>query len=152
MAGAWRGRRNGEETVVADDRKDTEERGGIREALNELQSRLDAALDELRPRIRSAFEDLDNRVDAAVAELKPKAQSAMKEVRPRVDALVADIQPRLDSMLQRLQIRIDEFRRELDERAARSSTTRPPAGELGPGDKGTDKDGDSGDGSDASPI
>lgn len=119
---------------MEEDRRDTEERGGVRDTLRELQARLDAAFDELSPKVRKAFEDLDNRVDAAVADLKPRAQSAMKEVQPRVDAFVADVQPRLDSVLQRLQARIEEFRRELDERAARSSQPRTPAGEIGPGE------------------
>jgi hypothetical protein len=48
---------------------------------------------------------------------------------------VADVQPRLDSLLERLQNKINDLRKDLDERATRSSRTDVPAGELsaGPG-------------------
>lgn len=121
---------------MEEDRRDTEARGGVRDTLRELQTRLDAAFDELGPKVRKAFEELDNRVDAAVADLKPRAQSAMKEMKPRVDAFVADVQPRIDSVLERLQARIEELRHDLDERAARSSQPRAPIGEIGPGETG----------------
>lgn len=137
---------------MEEDRKDTEGRGGVRDALDELRTRLDAAFDDLGPRVRKAFEDLDTRVDEAIAELRPRAQSALKEVKPRVDDFVADIQPRLDSLLQRLQIRIDEFRRELDERAARSSATRPPAGELTSGEAPAGSDDETGDEDETNPL
>jgi hypothetical protein len=107
-----------------------------RDALSDLQVRLEAALDELRPKIRSAFEELDSKVDAALADVKPRAQSAMREVRPKVDQFVADVQPRLVAMLQSLQTKIDDLRRDLDERAARrSDRTNAVMGEIGPGDE-----------------
>jgi ElaB/YqjD/DUF883 family membrane-anchored ribosome-binding protein len=110
--------------------------GDRRDPVKELQARLEAAIDEVRPKIRRALDELDTRVDAAMAEIRPKAQSAMEDVKPRVDQFVADVQPRLDSLLQRLQSRIDELRRDLDERATRTaqkaSGTGPPAGELPP--------------------
>lgn len=104
--------------------------GDRRDPVKDLQARLEAAIDEVRPKIRRALDELDARVDEAVADIKPRAQSAMNEVRPKVDQFVADVQPRLDSLLDRLQQRIEELRRDLDTRAAR--TTRP-AGEIGAG-------------------
>jgi ElaB/YqjD/DUF883 family membrane-anchored ribosome-binding protein len=89
------------------------------DALADLQARLEAAIDEARPKIRRVFEELDARVDAAMAEVRPKAQQAVREVQPRIDRLVSDVQPRLDSVLQRLQSKIDELRRDLDARASR---------------------------------
>jgi chromosome segregation ATPase len=108
---------------------------GRRDPLKELQARLEAAIDEARPKIRKALEELDTRVDEAMADIRPKAQGAMDEVRPRVDQFVADVQPRLDSLLKRLQVRIDDLRRDLDERAARTAARArdepaEPAGEL----------------------
>lgn len=97
-----------------------------RDALNELQSRVEAAIDDARPKFRRLLEELDSKVDAAVADLKPRAQSAMREVQPKVDQFVSDMQPRLDALLERLQSRIDEFRRDLDARASR--TPRDQAG------------------------
>ena len=88
----------------------------------------------MRPKIRKALEELDTRVDEAVADMKPRAQNAMKDVQPKVDQFVADMQPRLDSLLERLQSKINELRRDLDERATRTGggTHRDaaPAGEL----------------------
>jgi len=106
-----------------------------RDPLAELQARVEAALDEVRPKIKRALEELDQKVDAAVAEIKPRAKNAMKEVQPKVDQFVADVQPRLDSLLQRLSARIDELRRDLDERAARTGgrDDTTPAGQLGSG-------------------
>jgi ABC-type transporter Mla subunit MlaD len=109
--------------------------GGRRDPVKELQARLEAAIDDVRPKIRRALEELDTRVDEAMADIRPRAQNAMDEVRPRVDQFVADVQPRLDSLLQRLQGRIEELRRELDERAARTAAKGDPeaqgvAGEL----------------------
>jgi ElaB/YqjD/DUF883 family membrane-anchored ribosome-binding protein len=107
---------------------------GRRDPVKELQARIEAAFDEVRPKIRRALEELDARVDEAVADIRPRARNAMDEVRPRVDQFVADVQPRLDSLLQRLQRKIEELRRDLDERAARSKTgeTHGPVGALPP--------------------
>jgi ElaB/YqjD/DUF883 family membrane-anchored ribosome-binding protein len=105
-----------------------------RDPVKELQARIEAAIDDVRPKIRRALEELDARVDEAMADIKPRARSAMDEVRPRVDQFVADVQPRLDSLLQRLQRKIEELRRDLDERAARSkaSDRQAPVGQLPP--------------------
>ena len=46
------------------------------------EARLEAAIDEVRPKIRRALEELDAKVDEAVADIRPKAQNAMDEVRP----------------------------------------------------------------------
>jgi ElaB/YqjD/DUF883 family membrane-anchored ribosome-binding protein len=116
---------------------------GQRDPVKDLQARLEAALDEVRPKIRKALEELDSRVDEAMAEIRPRAQNAVDEVKPRVDQFVSDVQPRLDSLLKRLQSRIEDLRRELDERAARTTARAgqhegPVAGELpGAGDAAT---------------
>jgi chromosome segregation ATPase len=115
--------------------------GDRRDALRELQAKVEAAIDEARPKVRRALDELDARVDAAMAEIRPRAQSAMEEVKPKVDQFVADVQPRLDSVLSRLQSRIEELRRDLDERAARTarrSRQTSPSGELPPA-AGTDR-------------
>ena len=101
-----------------------------RDPVKELQARIEAAIDDVRPKIRRALEELDARVDEAMAEIRPRARSALDEVRPRVDQFVADVQPRLDQLLLRLQRKIEELRRDLDERAARSRAADahgPPA-------------------------
>jgi DNA repair exonuclease SbcCD ATPase subunit len=112
-----------------------------RDALRDLQARVESALDDVKPKIRRALEELEARVDEALQDIKPRAQAAMREVQPRVDQFVADVQPRLDSLLERLQQRIEELRRDLDSRAARTGKVEP-AGELppagtGPGEPGT---------------
>lgn len=104
--------------------------GARRDPVKDLQARLEAAIDEVRPKIRKAFDELDAKVDEAVADIRPRAQNAMNEVRPKVDQFVADVQPRLDTLLDRLQQRIEELRRDLDTRASR---TNRPAGEIGTG-------------------
>jgi hypothetical protein len=109
---------------------------GRRDPVRELQARVEAAFDEVRPKIRKALEELDARVDEAMADIRPRARNAMDEVRPRVDQFVADVQPRLDSLLTRLQGRIEELRRDLDERATRTrggGEPSKPAGEIGSG-------------------
>lgn len=121
------------EVAVTDDRTDDTQGGGERDALAELRARLEAALDEVRPKIRRAFEELDDKFDAAVADIRPRARNAVREVGPKVNEFVADLQPRLDSVLQRLQVRIDEMRQELEERAARTRETGRPVGEIGSG-------------------
>lgn len=115
---------------------DTQGAGGRRDPLRDLQARVEAAMDEVRPKIRKALEELDSKVDAAVDDLRPRAQNAMREVQPKVDQFVADIQPRLDSLLERLQAKLNELRRDLDTRATRAgggSSRGPTAGELGTG-------------------
>jgi DNA anti-recombination protein RmuC len=131
---------------VVENPNDTTRDESRRDPVKELQARLEAAIDEVRPKIRRALDELDARMDEAVADIRPKAQNAMQEVRPKVDQFVADMQPRLDTLLQRLQGRIEELRKDLDERATRSARTDAPAGTLppltdptagGPGDEGT---------------
>lgn len=106
-----------------------------RDPLRELQARVEAAIDEVRPKIRRALEELDTKVDQAVADIKPRAQAAVRDVQPKVDQFVADVQPRLDSLLEKLQSKIDEIRRDLDDRATRrgGGTNREPAGNIGSG-------------------
>lgn len=103
---------------------------GRRDPFRDLQARVEAAIEEVRPKIKRAFEELDAKVDAAVADLKPRAQTAMKDVQPKVDQFVADVQPRLDSLLERLAAKIEDLRRDLDTRAARRSQPDLPIGEL----------------------
>lgn len=98
--------------------------------VKDLQTRIEAAIDEVRPKIRKAMDELDARMDEAIADIRPRAESAMQEVRPKVDQFVADVQPRLDSLLERLQVKINELRKDLDDRAARSSKPVTPAGEI----------------------
>ena len=108
----------------------TESGEGRRDPFRDLQARVEAAIDEVRPKIKRAFEELDAKVDAAVADLKPRAQTAMKDVQPKVDQFVADVQPGLDSLLERLAAKIEDLRRDLDTRATRSSQADLPIGEL----------------------
>ena len=102
-----------------------------RDALADLEARIDAAIEEVRPKVKRAMEELDARVDAAVADLRPRVESAMEDVRPRVDRFLADIQPRLDSALQRMQAKIAELRTDLEARAGRGEKSEP-AGALPP--------------------
>lgn len=90
-----------------------------RDILGDLESRIDAAIEEARPKLKKAFEELDARVDSAVRELRPRVDDAMEDVKPRVDRFVADVQPRLDGLLRRVESKIAEIRRDLENRAAR---------------------------------
>lgn len=90
-----------------------------RDILADLEARIDAAIEEARPKLRKAFEELDARVDSAVREFRPRVDDAMEDVKPRVDRFVADVQPRLDGLLRRVETRIAELRRDLEDRAAR---------------------------------
>lgn len=115
----------------------TDEPRGRRDALNELQAKIEAALEDVRPKIRKAMEELDARIDAAVEEIRPRAKSAMKDVQPKVDQFVADMQPRVDSLLERISGKIEELRKDLDARASRSreedeTASAEPAGQIGP--------------------
>jgi hypothetical protein len=101
-----------------------------RDPLGDLQARIEAAVDEVRPKIKRALEELDAKVDAAVADIRPRAQSAMRDVQPKVDQFVADLQPRLDTLIERIQTKLEDLRRDLDARAARTrqdTATTPPA-------------------------
>lgn len=100
---------------------ETQESRPRRDALADLEARIDAAIEEVRPKLKKAFEELDARVDSAIQDLKPRVDEAMDDVRPRVDRFVTDIQPRLDGVLQKVQAKIAELRTELEERAHRSS-------------------------------
>ena len=115
-----------------------EEQQSRRDVLADLEARIDAAIEEVRPKVRRAMEELDARVDAAVSDLRPRVESAMEDVKPRVDRFIADIQPRLDSALQRIQAKIAELRKELEERAEHQGR-KEPAGALPPvGETNTD--------------
>lgn len=96
-----------------------ERESGRWDSLRELQTRVEAAIEEVRPKLRKALEELDAKVDAAVADMKPRAESARKAVQPKVDQLVTDMQPRLDSLLEKLATKIEGLRRDLDARASR---------------------------------
>jgi ABC-type transporter Mla subunit MlaD len=116
--------------------------GGRRDPLRDLQSKVESAFDDVRPRIRKALEDLEARVDEALNDIRPRAQAAVREVQPKVDQFVADVQPRLDGLLERLQQRIDELRRDLESRASRTAGSAPvaelpPPPAEGPGDAGS---------------
>lgn len=104
-----------------------------RDPLAELEARVDAAIEEARPKVKRALEELDATVDAAVAEIRPRVEDAMEDVRPRVDRFLADAQPRLDSILKRVESRIGELRRDLEDRAARERQAES-AGALPPQD------------------
>lgn len=114
----------------------TDEPRGRRDALGDLQARIEAALEEVRPKIRKAMDELDAKVDAAVEDIRPRAKSAMKDVQPKVDQFVAEMQPRLDTLLERLSAKIEDLRRDLDARATRSRDDEPastgPSGQIGP--------------------
>lgn len=119
---------------------DSETRGR-RDPIRELQDRIEAALDEVRPKIKRALEELDAKVDAAVEEMKPRAQQAKEKVQPKVDQFMSDMQPRLDTLLERLQAKIDDLRRDLDTRANRDREYTGPAGQIGPPDEPPPGDG-----------
>jgi hypothetical protein len=95
-----------------------------RDPLGDLEARIDAAIEEVRPKLRKAFDELEARVDSAVKDLKPRVDEAMDDVRPRVDSFLADAQPRLDGLLQTIQSKIAELRKDLEDRAARSEGKR----------------------------
>lgn len=107
-----------------------DERNTRRDPLADLEARIDAAIEEVRPKVRKAMEELDARVDAAVSELRPRVENAMDDVRPRVDRFLAEVQPRLDSALERIQARIAELRKDLEERAARREQETAPVASL----------------------
>jgi hypothetical protein len=102
--------------------------GGRRDPVKDLQARLEAAIDEVRPKIRKVLDDLDARMEEAAKDIKPRAQNAMNDVRPKVDQFVADVQPKLDSLLERLQTKIDELRKDLEARGTRP--VKEPVGAL----------------------
>lgn len=103
-----------------------------RDPFEELNRKVEQALEEVRPKLRRAFEELEERVDAAVEELKPRVEEARSRARPRVDEFVADFQPRVDSVLSRMQAALDSLRRELDTRASRAEARRAGAAAGGP--------------------
>jgi ElaB/YqjD/DUF883 family membrane-anchored ribosome-binding protein len=105
---------------------ENQQAGSKKDPLRELQSRVEAAIEDVRPKIRRALDELDQRVDEAVREVKPRAESAMRDVQPKVDQFVADVQPRLDSLLSRLQSRIEDLRKDLDTRASRTGGKADP--------------------------
>lgn len=87
-----------------------------RDAFAELESRIDAALSELRPKVRRAFDEMEGRMD-----------SAMKQAQPKVDRLLEDMQPRMDALLDGLQRKIEALRKDIEVRARRSTARREPA-------------------------
>lgn len=111
-----------------------------RDPLAELEARIDAAIEEARPRVKRALEDLDARVDAAMTEIRPRVDDAMDEVKPRVDRFISDVQPRLDSVLRRVESKIGEMRKDLEERARREQGSGP-AGTLPPVDPASGAEG-----------
>lgn len=107
--------------------EEQKEKGSGRDPLRDLEARIDAAIEEVRPKVKRALEELDARVDSAVEEMRPRFESAMEDVRPRVDRFLADVQPRLDSALERIQAKISELRKDLEERAAQREKTETVA-------------------------
>ena len=103
------------------------EREPRRDPLKDLEARIDAAVEEVRPKMKKVMEELDARVDSAVEELRPRFDSAMEDVRPRVDRFLADIQPRLDSALERIQAKIAELRKDLEDRTSKDEKEVPVA-------------------------
>lgn len=122
--------------------------GDRRDPLADLEARVDAAIDEVRPKMKRALEELDARVDAAMAEIRPRVEGAMEDVRPRVDKFLTDVQPRLDSVLRRVETRIAELRRDLENRAARPDNVEP-VGTLPPTSDPADTSSDGPPGADA---
>lgn len=103
------------------------EKESRRDPLKDLEARIDAAVEEVRPKMKKVMEELDARVDSAVEELRPRFDSAMEDVRPRVDRFISEIQPRLDSALERIQAKITELRRDLEDRASKDEKKVPVA-------------------------
>lgn len=138
------GRQTKEEIVDQD-----QERKAKRDPLAELESRIDAAIEDARPKLKKALEELDARVDAAMKEVRPRVDSAMEDVRPRVDQLLSDAQPRLDSVLARIQLKIGELRDSLEARRTERETpdtdivALPRTGDATP--EGSDTPGGGGD-------
>lgn len=98
-----------------------------KDALAELEAKIEAAIDEARPRLKRAFDQLDARVDAAMAEIRPRVETAVEDVKPRMGRLLADMQPRVDAVLERIQSKITELRKDLEERAARQNRSEMKA-------------------------
>lgn len=98
-----------------------------RDPFEELNRKVEQAMEEVRPKLRRAFEELEQRVDAAVEELRPRVDEARSRARPKVDEFVADFQPRVDSVLSRMQSALDSLRRDLDTRANRAEARRAGA-------------------------
>lgn len=107
---------------MEENRQDQEPR---RDPMADLEARINAAIEEARPKLRRAIEELEARVDAAVTEVRPRVESAVDEVKPRVDRLIRDVQPRLDTVLRRIQEGIAEFRQDLEKRASRPADVTP---------------------------
>jgi gas vesicle protein len=120
------------EELKMEDANETTGGPARKDPLRELQARIEAAIDEARPKIRKALAELDERVDEAMQDIRPKAQAAVRDVQPKIDEFVADVQPRLDTLLRRMQEKIDELRRELNSRAARHKPNGASLGELAP--------------------
>jgi hypothetical protein len=68
---------------------DPNQGGSRRDPIEDLQARIDAALDEARPKIRKAFEELETRIDASLMDIQPKIENARREVQPRLDQFIA---------------------------------------------------------------
>lgn len=100
--------------------------GSKRGPLDELESRINAAIEEIRPKMRRTLGELETKVDSALRDVRPTVDSAVKDARPKVDRFIADVQPRMDSLLQTLQTKLAEIRRDLDERARRGSGGSAP--------------------------
>ena len=101
--------------------------GGKRDPFEELNRKIDNALEDIRPKVRRALDELEQRVDSALDELKPKVQEARTRARPKVDDFVAEVQPRIDSVLARVQSALERFRNDLDTRATRAETRKATA-------------------------
>jgi ElaB/YqjD/DUF883 family membrane-anchored ribosome-binding protein len=94
---------------------------GGRDMFEDIQSRIEAAIDELRPKVKRAMDELDARVDSALNEIRPRVDARMRDARPRVDRFVAEIQPRMDEMIRRMQTKLEDLRQDLESRASRGA-------------------------------
>src|SRR5688572_1515375 len=104
---------------------DPNQGGSRRDPIEDLQARIDAALDEARPKIRKAFEELETRIDASLMDIQPKIDNARREVQPRIDQFMADLQPRLDTLLRKVQEKLESLRADLDARRVERTGRTP---------------------------
>jgi len=79
-----------------------------KDPVKDLQARLEAAIDDVRPKIRKVLDELDARMEEAARDIKPRAQNAMNDVKPK----------------------IEELRKDLDGRATRPAASKEPIGAL----------------------
>ncbi|MEX2584364.1 MAG: hypothetical protein WD766_13935 [Gemmatimonadota bacterium] len=111
--------------------------GNRRDAFDDLQAKLERAIEDLKPKVRKALDELDATVDSALSDLKPKVDAKMREAQPRVDSILSDVQPRMDSLLRRMQAKLEEVRVDLESRANRGTAEGGAPGSQTEGGSGT---------------